>query len=97
MRMEQIDLIDILLFIFQNQINQAWSDMDFERVAQFLSQEYNVIDTLRDIGFVDKATSKTKQHYKEMRKFYEMVQTWEPNGINHAYLTYTEAINTRKK
>lgn len=97
MRMEQIDLIDILLFIFQNQIKQAWSDMDFERVAQFLSQEYNVIDTLRDIGFVDKATSKAKQHYKEMRKFYEMVQTWEPNGINHAYLTYTEAINTRKK
>lgn len=92
LRMEQIDLLVVLLGVFQNQIKKPWSEFDYESVAQFLFQEYNIVDTLRNVAFPDNSSDKGKRHYKEMRKFYEMAQTWEKDGMNQAYRTYVETI-----
>lgn len=92
LRMEQIDLLVILLGIFQNQMKEPWSESDYENVAQFLFQEYNIIDALRNIGFPENSSDKGKQQYKQMRKFYEMVQTWEKDGLNQAYRIYKETV-----
>lgn len=97
LRMEQIDLLTILLGLFQNQMSQPWSELDFERVARFLLQEYNVVDALRKIGFPGKNGDEGKQHYRQMRKFYEMAQTWEKGGLNQAYQTYREAVKVCEK
>lgn len=97
LRMEQIDLIIILLGVFQNQIKEPWSESDYNRVARFLKKEYNIIDSLRNIGFPDNFSDKGKQHYRQMRKFYEMAQTWEEGGLNRAYQTYIEVVETCKK
>jgi hypothetical protein len=96
LRMEQIDLLTILLGLFQNQMNQPWSETDFERVAHFLLEEYNVVDALRKIGFPDETDDMGKRHYKQMRKFYEMVQTWEKDGLNQAYQDYQKTVKYLK-
>lgn len=96
LRMEQIDLLAILLDLFKNKTSQPWSKSDFERVARFFLQEYNVVDALRRIKFPGKNNDEKKQHYRQMRKFYEMAQTWEEGGLNQAYQDYQKTVNCLK-
>lgn len=97
----QIELMVILKGIFSLHMKMVWSDSDFQSVAKFLKEEYNVVDTLREIGFPKPGNSQIekencRQHYTRMRKVYEMIQSWEINGGNRAYSIYRHTMNTLK-
>ena len=88
LRSEQLDLLLVLCGVFKNQLKNQWSEDDYEKVADFLYHEYNVIDALRKIHFPLADDTESKEHYTKMRKFYEMVQSWTADGSNQAYRYY---------